>query len=821
MRRASCLVLSLLLGLVLCSMASAGTAETVAVGEITGNVLMPDGSPAAGAQVCVILARLVQGRRITYGHLQTLESSTGEDGRFQLQIEPVAREELSGDWPLLVFILVTHEKAGFTGTTVARKADEVGQALDAGTLTLNEPTTLTGTVTGAGGRPLAQATVILMGWRNQRNTSSLQIPPEMSPLRAATQADGTYAFERVPREGQFTILTQKEGYPDVFVLSAPNPVSIAVPEPGSLTGRVVNAAGEPVAGCHVSFAAPPNQQPGQPGPWVMAKEVATGQDGRFTVPTLFPAAYDLRAEPLASAQDKWAPGVVTNQVVAAGETKDVGDIVLTAGGTLSGDVKDAKTSKPIPDAHVSVSVAGAMSMVGAWSAKTDAEGHYEFRLPAGTYQVYVGVSGYGSPQDLRQRPALTVQTGGRTESNFELQPVFAVKGRLLLPDGSPAAKCTISGVSASNPRLYAQTDGSGRFSLQPVTPGEKVDISASDPEHGARLATSFTVSEDKSELTFTMEKVATCLVTGRVVDDDGKPVAGMQVAVVETAGNMGNRGTTGPDGRYSIKVLQGGEGYIVLGEGGGIITTELKLRLDSEHVDKGDLVAPRLDQQVAGIVVDIDGEPVANAYVFGRAVKGRAYVQGRTGADGKFRLEKLPRGDIDVEAFTEEPDTHILRNQVRERVAAGSMDLRLVMGLKQKAEVRSAPKAGEPAPELALEQGTDVKLAQFKGKPVVLAFVSIYSRPCVKVLDDLKALQAEKGADKLGVIAVHDRTATPEEIEQFRKDHSISFPILRVPDAPRDGWDSATFRAYGVTALPTVVRVDTEGKAESVGADVR
>jgi peroxiredoxin len=184
-------------------------------------------------------------------------------------------------------------------------------------------------------------------------------------------------------------------------------------------------------------------------------------------------------------------------------------------------------------------------------------------------------------------------------------------------------------------------------------------------------------------------------------------------------------------------------------------------------------------------------------------------------------LEKLPRGDIEVETYTEGPQPQIMTNRVSQQVPAGTMDVRVVMGIKQKGDVRAAPKAGEQAPELELEHGAGVKLAQSKGKPVVLAFVSIYSRPCVKVLDDLKALQEKQGADKLGVIAVHDRTATPQEIEEFRKDHGLAFPIVRVPDGPRDGWDSDTFRAYGVSALPTVVRIDAEGKVESVGAGMR
>ena len=36
---------------------------------------------------------------------------------------------------------------------------------------------------------------------------------------------------------------------------------------------------------------------------------------------------------------------------------------------------------------------------------------------------------------------------------------------------------------------------------------------------------------------------------------------------------------------------------------------------------------------------------------------------------------------------------------------------------------------------------------------------------------------------------------------EFGKPHHT--PIVRVPDAERDGWDSETFRAYGITALPT------------------
>jgi hypothetical protein len=100
---------------------------------------------------------------------------------------------------------------------------------------------------------------------------------------------------------------------------------------------------------------------------------------------------------------------------------------------------------------------------------------------------------------------------------------------------------------------------------------------------------------------------------------------------------------------------------------------------------------------------------------------------------------------------------------------------------------------------------------------MVLAFVSIYSRPSVQALLEVKALQDRHGKKRLGVVAVHDRTASPEEIEQFRKDNSIAFPIVRVPEAADDGWQGETFRAYGAKALPTVAFIDAEGKVVSVG----
>ena len=128
--------------------ASAGQPdETVAIGQVTGKVLMPDESPAVGAQVRVVGLRTAQGFPITYEILWTLETCTGEDGAFQVEPPPVSKEKLSAQSLLMVSVLVGHEEAGFSGITDGREAADVSEPIETGTLRLSQPATLTGTLT--------------------------------------------------------------------------------------------------------------------------------------------------------------------------------------------------------------------------------------------------------------------------------------------------------------------------------------------------------------------------------------------------------------------------------------------------------------------------------------------------------------------------------------------------------------------------------------------------------------------------------------------------------------------------------------------------
>jgi hypothetical protein len=226
------------------------------------------------------------------------------------------------------------------------------------------------------------------------------------------------------------------------------------------------------------------------------------------------------------------------------------------------------------------------------------------------------------------------------------------------------------------------------------------------------------------------------------------------------------------------------------------------------------------DSEVAGVVVDLEGEPVAGCQVSVRRLSDSLDLrQATTAGDGAFRFKDLPEERLSLEAYLIPQGGGIVRNTARSTVEPGATDVRLVLPLRQKAEALVTLKAGDDAPELVLEEGAPVSLGALKGKAVALAFVSIYSRSSVGLLVQLKAFQAETGADKVAVVAVHDRTAKPEEIEQFRKEQGIPFPIVRVREIDEDGWEGATFHAYGVTRLPMLDLVGPTGKI--VGTDLK
>src|SRR5262249_5106943 len=135
--------------------------------------------------------------------------------------------------------------------------------------------------------------------------------------------------------------------------------------------------------------------------------------------------------------------------------------------------------------------------------------------------------------------------------------------------------------------------------------------------------------------------------------------------------------------------------------------------------------------------------------------------------------------------------------------------------------VKKAPfrSLGEAAPELDggvawLNTAGPIRLADLRGRIVLLDFWTLCCINCIHTLPDLAKLEA-KYPNVLVIIGVHSpKFPNEKETESIRKAilrYEVSHPVVN--DA-----NTAIWRRYGVGSWPTLVLIDPEGnisKAQS------
>jgi thiol-disulfide isomerase/thioredoxin len=112
---------------------------------------------------------------------------------------------------------------------------------------------------------------------------------------------------------------------------------------------------------------------------------------------------------------------------------------------------------------------------------------------------------------------------------------------------------------------------------------------------------------------------------------------------------------------------------------------------------------------------------------------------------------------------------------------------------------------GKPAPDLSFgdTDGKTVKLASFKGRPVLVNLWATWCAPCVKELPTLDKLAR---ANAFPVVAVSEDTAPHASVLAFLKSHGIS-SVKTYQDSKM-----ALSGALGPdTVLPTSILIDADG----------
>ncbi|MCI0673543.1 MAG: carboxypeptidase regulatory-like domain-containing protein, partial [Myxococcaceae bacterium] len=245
----------------------------------------------------------------------------------------------------------------------------------------------------------------------------------------------------------------------------------------SLAGRVVDAAGGPVAGAAVHASLPLNAPPSRAD--AVLPEALTDEDGRFRLESLAPGLYDVTAW-----RAELAPARLEG--VAAGRE----DLVLTLreGVRLEGTVRDV-AGTPIPSFTLSVQRrVGPLQRTGwAEQAVVDAEGRYVLRgLLPGSYAVQVAAHGHAPAER-----ALEVTEGASSplRADFTLSEGARLSGQVVeAKTEKPLERARIQvegllGGGSLAVRFDALTDAQGTFSLSGLAPGEMSLYVAADGHH--------------------------------------------------------------------------------------------------------------------------------------------------------------------------------------------------------------------------------------------------------------------------------------------------------------------------------------------------
>lgn len=207
-------------------------------------------------------------------------------------------------------------------------------------------------------------------------------------------------------------------------------------------------------------------------------------------------------------------------------------------------------------------------------------------------------------------------------------------------------------------------------------------------------------------------------------------------------------------------------------------------------------------------------------------------VLGCTSEEGTFHFF-LPPGEFTLNPYGE------WVHGVEKKISVKSSQRELVLEIDLPAK-RLALLQGMPAPELTgtvgWKNGSPVKLADLGGKCVILDFWGYWCGPCVHRMPDLFRLYDKYQGAGLEIIGVHIDLGEDEKepvdssekldarLSTIRKNvwmgRDIPYPVAliaakRVPYGPAGLTREARCQSaadYGVTAYPTMVLIDAEGK---------
>jgi RNA polymerase sigma factor (sigma-70 family) len=701
--------------------------------HLSGRVLLPGGRPAVGAKVEITLYGPWDDAT---GNTDTTEKTAITDAEgsydFGSLAVPMVDDKHSGLGHLIATLngygcdvaQLVFERSTLPGSQQPRTRRVLTQEAPHD-LKLDREVVVGATVHGPDGNPLegVKVRLVWLAFDGLRQTDYEAVAEGRVETR--TDAEGRFRLAGIPASAKARCDLTKEGYVTTGVMpSKDKEADFTLPLGGAIEGKVVYGdTGEPAPNLRVDATALTHGA-GQPDYYYEDRGSGiTDQEGKFRIADLPPSSATVGVHMRQMHADYTAERA-TNVPVRSGETTSGVVLTLIKGGTLKGAVVDAETGTLVAGATV-----GAIRLGESYgSTETNAEGHYSLRLPPGAYSLqWGGPEGYfiDFGANREEMPTVTLLEGQDVEVPLlKVTPAARITVMVLKPTGEPAAGVSVA--VAGDPTTYftlAATDSSGRAELDNQRPGVTLRLTARNAEGTLRGQGQIRLKAgDANELVIALKEAVPCPVTGIVVDPDGRPIAGADVAFYQPNGDgvwmpLHGGATTDGQGRFEVKDLDpGAELYLSVGAAGyGHKSTDRFLLRAGETHDVGLLTLVRADKELKGRVVDAKGDPVAGRLI---VVDGGESEQRQalTDKDGGFHFRDL----VDEELIISVDDG--AGRLLPQRVRAGRMDLVIrppaeAVGPQPPTGIHAAALAGNRAElERLLAAGGDVNAQGPEGR---------------------------------------------------------------------------------------------------------
>lgn len=618
----------------------------------------------------------------------------GADGRAVLRLP-------AGDEVALA-IAAEGGRARFVATPERRPAADKGEPPPRSAVVTLEPRrTLPGVVLAQPDRrPLAGAVV----WHALR--------PD---LAATAGPRGEVALPVEPGDGPWLLSAAAGGHRGgwQWVAREAESVSFVLAPLASLSGRVVDEHGEPVAGASLVATSQAAWTLGRrPG----VDRATSGPDGRYRLPRLDPEeSHHLRVE-----HPGYAPADLEVLAPVAGAGRPVVDVVLVRGTRAHGLVLSSD-GRPVAGATARlVPVRGDTRWRGPRPPRlpgedaaepagtTDADGRFvvEHLLP-GRYDLLVAAAGH-APLRVPGVEVPEPPEDGDLGTVY-LEPGAEIAGRVVDANGRPLAgvkvrrypRDALSGLPPlPGPEEHAAltTGDDGRFAIRDLPAGSSSDLMFDAPGYTQETVSGVAAPTERPLL---VELAAAATVAGRVVDGFGEGLAGITVqAMPDEAGPRGRRrfdarvavDRTDEDGLFEIENVP--PGAVRLSASGGGFRPGEATGLELSPGERHDGVRIELERggTLTGSVLAPDGRPLPDATVRVSPNLVWGGIEGRTDGDGRYRLPGLPEGVLQVRA--DHPD---FVAAVREITAGdGEIQLDLQLGSGHRVGGRVVDDGGSP-----------------------------------------------------------------------------------------------------------------------------